>query len=42
MSRSSRVILAVAALLLGVLYILPLWRIDLVAPQYPEGLGLRI
>lgn len=42
MSRSSRVILAVAALLLGALYILPLWRIDLVAPQYPEGLGLRI
>jgi hypothetical protein len=42
MHRSSRVILAVAALLLGALYLLPLWRIDLVAPQYPEGLGLRI
>jgi hypothetical protein len=42
MHRSSRVILAVAALLLGALYVLPLWRIDLVAPQYPEGLGLRI
>ncbi len=42
MLRSSRVILAVAALLLGALYVLPLWRIDLVAPQYPEGLGLRI
>jgi len=22
--------------------VLPLWRIDLLAPQYPEGLGLRI
>ena len=42
MHRSSRVILAVAALLLGALYVLPLWRIDLVAPQYPEGLGIRI
>jgi hypothetical protein len=42
MSRSSRVVIAVAALLLGALYVLPLWRIDLVAPQYPEGLGLRI
>ena len=42
MSRSSRVVIAVAAVLLGALYVLPLWRIDLVAPQYPEGLGLRI
>jgi hypothetical protein len=29
-------------MLLGALYLLPLWRIDLTAPQYPEGLGLRI
>ncbi|HEU5169541.1 MAG TPA: hypothetical protein VFU46_03335 [Gemmatimonadales bacterium] len=34
--------MAVAALLLAALYVLPLWRIDLTAPQYPEGLGLRI
>src|SRR5262249_59882749 len=27
--------------LLAVL-VTPLWRIDLIAPQYPEGLGLRI
>jgi hypothetical protein len=42
MRRSSRVVLAIAALMLGALYVLPLWRIDLTAPQYPEGLGLRI
>jgi copper chaperone NosL len=42
MSRSSRILTAVAALLLAAAYVLPLWRIDLVAPQYPEGLGLRI
>jgi copper chaperone NosL len=27
-------------MLLG--YVTPLWRIQLIAPQYPEGLGLRI
>jgi copper chaperone NosL len=40
--RSSRVLVAVAAVLLAAATVLPLWRIDLVAPQYPEGLGLRI
>src|SRR6185436_19525980 len=24
------------------IYVTPLWRIELIAPQYPEGLGLRI
>jgi copper chaperone NosL len=42
MLRSTRVMIAVAALMLGLLYVLPLWRIQLHAPQYPEGLGLRI
>lgn len=42
MLRSTRVMIAVSALLLGLLYVLPLWRIQLHAPQYPEGLGLRI
>ncbi len=37
-----RVLLAAAALLLLPLYRMPLWHIDLKAPQYPEGLGLRI
>lgn len=31
-----------AALLLASVYLLPLWTIRLVAPQYPEGLGMHI
>src|ERR1043165_3552641 len=42
LQRSSRVAIAVAAVLLLALYWVPLWRIQLHAPQYPEGLGLRI
>ncbi|HYC31438.1 MAG TPA: nitrous oxide reductase family maturation protein NosD [Gemmatimonadales bacterium] len=42
MRTSSRIAVGVSALLLIALYFLPLWRIDLHAPQYPEGLGLRI
>jgi copper chaperone NosL len=42
MKRSIRIAVAVASLLLLVAYLAPLWRIELVAPQYPEGLGLRI
>ena len=42
MRRSARVVTAVAALALGMLYLTPLWRIGLTAPQYPEGLGLEI
>ena len=32
----------VAAALLVVVLVTPLWRIDLLAPQYPEGLGMLI
>ena len=42
MTRTSRIVVALAALLLLLLYVTPLWRIELHAPQYPEGLGLRI
>jgi copper chaperone NosL len=42
MRTSSRLAIAIAALCLLAVYLLPLWRIDLRAPQYPEGLGLRI
>ena len=42
MRTSSRIALAIAALALLAIYLVPLWRIDLHAPQYPEGLGLRI
>ena len=42
MTRTSRLVVALASLLLLAVYVAPLWRIELVAPQYPEGLGLRI
>jgi copper chaperone NosL len=42
MQRSSRWVVALASALLLALYVTPLWRIQLYAPQYPEGLGLRI
>ena len=38
----SRGLIAVAALLLAGMYLVPLWRIELHAPQYPEGLGMLI
>lgn len=42
MTKRSRIILAAASLALLLLYVLPLWKIDLDAPQYPEGLGMVI
>ena len=42
MKKTSRVGEAVAALALAILFVTPMWRVDLKAPQYPEGLGLRI
>ena len=42
MPRLSRVMIGLSALLLAVAFVFPLWRIDLVAPQYPEGLGMLI
>ena len=42
LSVRSRVLTAVAALLMLVLFFVPLWRIQLQAPQYPEGLGMLI
>ena len=42
MSSLSRILLAIAALLLLVALVTPLWRIQLIAPQYPEGLGMQI
>ena len=42
MSTRSRILLAVAALLIGLLYILPIWSVKLEAPQYPEGIGMLI
>jgi len=42
MSRVSRILVAIAALSMALVYLLPLWQIGLEAPQYPEGLGLYI
>jgi len=42
MRKATRIVCAVAALSLGLVFILPLWRIKLEAPQYPEGLGMHI
>jgi len=42
MKPFSRISIAVAALLLTLTYFLPLWEIELIAPQYPEGLGMEI
>ena len=42
MRRLSRGVVAVASLVLLAVYVTPLWTIRLVAPQYPEGLGLQI
>ena len=42
MSKLPRCLLVIAALLLAVTPALPVWRISLVAPQYPEGLGMLI
>ncbi|RMD99431.1 MAG: hypothetical protein D6814_05545 [Calditrichaeota bacterium] len=42
MKKISRILLVVASLLLIGSLFLPLWKITLDAPQYPEGLGLYI
>jgi hypothetical protein len=42
MKKSARAAVAVASLLLAGLFILPLWHVQLSAPQYPEGLGMYI
>ena len=42
MTKLSRTLVAIAAVLMLGVFVFPLWRIDLVAPQYPEGLGMLI
>ena len=42
LSTRSRVLIAVAALLLAALFVFPIWSVYLNAPQYPEGLGMHI
>lgn len=38
----ARALVVAAALLLGAPYVAPLWSVRLVAPQYPEGIGMDI
>jgi len=42
MTARSRWLVLAAVALLATGFVLPLWRVDLIAPQYPEGLGMLI
>ncbi|HMN24199.1 MAG: hypothetical protein IT276_04230 [Ignavibacteriaceae bacterium] len=42
MVTKTRLMLFIASILLVLTFFFPLWSIDLNAPQYPEGLGIRI
>ena len=42
MNKKSRIMILIASLILVLTIFFPLWTIDLIAPQYPEGLGIRI
>lgn len=42
LANRSRMLAALAAMLLVPVFLLPIWTIDLVAPQYPEGIGMEI
>src|SRR5438045_4344827 len=42
LSNISRLLLLIAAIGLVMVLFTPIWRIDLDAPQYPEGLSLSI
>lgn len=42
MKKRSRILIGLASLALLLMYVFPIWKISLDAPQYPEGLGLEI
>jgi copper chaperone NosL len=42
LSVTSRILVAFASVALIAVFFLPVWRIDLFAPQYPEGLTMNI
>lgn len=42
LNNVSRIIIAITSLVIIVAYFVPVWRIDLFAPQYPEGLVMKI
>lgn len=41
-NRISQILLVLSSIALGLVFFFPLWEISLWAPQYPEGLGLKI
>ena len=42
MTKISRLMIAFSAALLAVTFVTPVWKIGLIAPQYPEGIGMLI
>ena len=42
MTKGTRFLIVIASVLLVFVFFFPLWKIGLVAPQYPEGLSLEI
>ncbi len=42
LSTASRILIALTSLVILAAYFVPVWRIDLFAPQYPEGLVMKI
>lgn len=42
MNTLSKILVAIASVMLVVLYFVPLWQVSMTAPQYPEGIGIHI
>ena len=42
MSKTPRILILLASVLMMGVYVFPLWNVRLTAPQYPEGLGMHI
>lgn len=42
MSTTSRIIIAIGSLAMCIMFLVPVWSIYLIAPQYPEGLSMQI
>jgi len=40
--NKSRYLMLISVVLIAMTYFFPIWKIDLNAPQYPEGIGIRI
>ncbi len=42
MNTTTRIIIAIGALAMSIMFFVPVWSIYLIAPQYPEGLSMQI